>query len=158
MATATTLHAARVALIDTSTNPATGLIPSVVGALSLPGRITYGWGWPSAVEDLAVLLMDARTTQEWRTSNRGRNEAGEIEVLFLAATGQGEQTAAARAFAMLTAVDTACRQGNGLGGILEEIACGDVEFTVWNDNRSDRAAGGFAHVLATFKTRAIIRG
>ena len=157
MASTTTLHAARVALIDTSTTPATGLIPTVVGALSLPGRITYGWGWPPVVEDLAVLLMDARTTQEWRTSNRGRNEAGEIEVLFLAATGQGEQTAAARAFAMLEAVDTACRQGDGLGGILEEIACGAVEYTVWQ-TQQDRAAGGFAHVLATFKTRAIIRG
>jgi len=157
VATTTTLHASRVALIDTSTTPATGLIPTVVGALSLPGRITYGWGWPSVVEDMAVLLMDARATQEWRTSNRGRNEAGEIEVLFLAATGQGEQTAAARAFAMLSAVDTACRQGDGLGGILEEIACGAVEYTVWQ-SQQDRAAGGFAHVLATFKTRAIIRG
>lgn len=156
MATATTLHDARVALIDTTTPPAVGVIPTAVNALSL-GRVTYGWGWPSVVEDLAVLLMDARTTQEWRTSNRGRNEAGEIEVLFLAATGQGEQLAAARAFAMLEAVDSACRLGNGLGGIVEEIVLGGAEYTV-GTIPLERAAGGFARVLATFKTRAIIRG
>jgi len=152
----TTMHAARVALLDT-TDPAApvGLIPTAVAALGL-GRVTYAWGW-RPVDSLAVLLMDARSSQEWRTSNRGRNESGQIEVLFLAHSGQGEQVAADLAFSMLEAVDQACRQGDGLGGIVEEIACESTEYTVWQDER-DRAAGGFAHLLATFRTRAIIRG
>jgi len=152
----TTMHAARVALIDTTdpSNPV-GLIPTAVAALSM-GRVTYGWGW-RPVDDLAVLLMDARTSQEWRTSNRGRTEVGQIEVLFLAQDGRGEQVAADRAFDMLEAVDRACRLGDGLGGLVEEIACESTEYTVWQDQR-DRAAGGFAHLLATFRYRAIIRG
>lgn len=158
MATATTVHDVRVALLDVS-NPAapTGLAVTAVAALNL-GRVTYGWGWRPDLDGNAVLLMDARSTQSWRTSNRGRNEAAEIEVLFLAHNSRGEQAAAAQAFAMLEAVDRACRLDNGLGGLVEEIAVAKTEYTVWNDSRSDRAAGGFAYLLATFETRAIIRG
>lgn len=156
MASATTVHDVRVALINTSTAPPTGLIPSAVGALDLPGRITYGWGFPTNLEDRAVLLMDARSTQAWRTTNRGRNEAAEFEVVFLTHSGRDEQTAAATAFAMLEAVDSACRLGDGLGGIVEEIALTKSEYTVWSKT-TDRGAGSFAYLLATFTTRAIIR-
>lgn len=153
----TSIHAARVKLIDTSTRPATGLIPTAVGALDLPGRITYGWGWPTSLDDLCVLLMDARTTQSARTTNRGRNEAGEIEVAFLAYSGRSEQTAAATAFDMLEAVDSATRLGNGLDGVVDEINVARTEYTVWSKS-TDRAAGGFAYLLATFATRTLIRG
>lgn len=157
MATATTIHAARVALLDTTTTPATGLIPVAVNALGLPGRITYGWGWPGAVDDLAVLLMDARSTQEWRTTNRGRNELGEIEVVYLAHTSRGEQVAADLAYGMHEAVDRACRLDNGLGGIVENAATIRTEYTVWS-KQQDRAAGSFAYLLAVIGTQAIIRG
>lgn len=157
MATATTLQAARVALINTQATPATGVIPTAVNALGLSGRITYGWGWPNAVDDLAVLLMDARTVQEWRTSNRGRGETGEIEVVFLAHTSRGEQAAADLVFDMHEAVDRACRLGDGLGGVVEEIATGKTEYTVWS-KQADRASGSFAYLLVTLNTRAIIRG
>lgn len=151
MSTATVGNSARV-----------GLQALCEAAITDPdNRVTFARGYPRESPDDMVLVMGVRATQEWRRSNRTRNEAGEIELHILTwrrgATDQADADAAA--FGYLEEIESRCRTvtpNELVPAIVEDFQLLRVEAS--GLTRQERAAGAGCELIATFIYRAAITG
>ena len=132
-------------------------IVTAIASLNTDGRVVIDWGYPKANADDMVLIMGARSQQEWRRTNRTRNEVATVEVHFLTRRST-QQEADARAYAFLELVERQCRVTDPtLGGAVEECVLTATECNGYTDV-DNRAAGRFCELIATFTTRSAITG
>lgn len=150
MSTATAGYALKAALASA--------IPTAIAALDLGGNVLIDWGYPEPTwPDDMVLLGALSTQQEWRTSNRSREETLDLElhVLSWRATQQEADT---RAYALLAAIERYLRITDPtLGGVVRECVLTATDADGYT-RTADRITGRGTEIIATFTAKARISG
>ena len=140
-------------------------VPLAVPAAAA-GTVQVGYGYPTNLRDDSVLIMGVQTVQEWRTSNRSREETLEVEVVVSAwrVSAQAQLDADEAAYGYLELLDRYCRLTDptlvGAGaptGLIREISCTATEADGFTD-KEWRQSGRGCEIRAAFTAHARISG
>lgn len=140
-------------------------VPLAVPAAA-SGAVQVAYGYPTSLKDDSVLIMGVQTAQSWQTSNRGREETLEVEVVVSAwrVSADGQHDADEAAYGVLELLDRYCRVTDptliGAGapvGLIREVACTGTDSEGFTD-KEWRQSGRGCEIRATFTARARIQG
>lgn len=128
------------------------------------GRIKIGRGYPVQMPDDSVLVMGCQAEQEWRTSNRSREEILSLEIVVSCWRGSGQEAADDAAYDLLELIDRYCRVTDptlvGAGapvGLIREVALTSQEEDGFT-KAEWRQSGRGTEINATFTAKARISG